>query len=100
MCLILVTLALVSVYGYPNKGAKTSNETDSTKSIGSPRARSGVEEFCTQTSSDKINFIECFDIPENTGDFVANYINANSNEVSTFTIVISLISSYERKYKD
>jgi hypothetical protein len=38
------------------------------------------------------NTITCSNIQTDTGEFVANYINANSNNVSTY--------SYEREYRN
>lgn len=81
LCLILVTLALVSIYGYSHNATESSDETASTKRNDNARARSG-EGPCDLTG-DNNNTIRCYNIPYNTGEFVANYINANSNNWPT-----------------
>jgi hypothetical protein len=78
LCLILLTFALVSIYGYYDNGAESRSGTDRTKNNDSPLARS-TGGYCNMTD----NTIKCSGIPNDTGQFVAGYINENSNNVST-----------------
>jgi hypothetical protein len=87
LCLILLTFALVSIYGYSHNGAESRSGTDRTKNNATPLARS-TGGSCTMTD----NTIKCSNIPNGTGELVASYINENSTDVST--------CSHERQYKN
>jgi hypothetical protein len=80
LCLILLTFTPVSVYGYSDKGAESPSGTDRRKISDNPLA-SNTGGSCTMTTT--YNTIRCSNIPNDTGEFVANYINENSNNVST-----------------
>jgi len=75
LSLILLTSALRSIYGYSHNGAESRNETHNNN----PPARSTTQS-CDMTTVDTI---KCSNILNETGQFVANYINENSNSVST-----------------
>jgi len=74
LSLILLTSALRSIYGYSHNGTESRNETHNDN----PLARSTTQP-CTMTG----NIIKCSNILNETGHFVADYINENSNNVST-----------------
>jgi hypothetical protein len=83
LCLTLLTLALVSLYGYSHNAAESIDETASTRGNANPRARSSDGPCTFLTDEDAFYIIKCSDIPDDTGEVVANYINENSNSVST-----------------
>jgi hypothetical protein len=83
LCLILLTSALYSIYGYSHNGEESRSGTDNDN----PLTRSTTES-CTMED----NIIKCSNIPQDTGTYVASYINENSNNVSIY--------SYEREYKN
>jgi hypothetical protein len=85
--LILLTFAVVSIYGYSDNGAESRSGTDRTKNNENPLAQN-TGGSCSMRSTDST--IICSNIPKDTGEFVANYIN--SNNVST--------RSHEREYKN
>jgi hypothetical protein len=74
LSLILLTSAHGSIYGYSHNGAESRNETHNNNSPARSTTRS-----CDMTD----NTIKCSNILNETGHFVANYINENSNSVST-----------------
>jgi len=74
LSLILLTSAHGSIYGYSHNGAESRNETHNDN----PLARS-MTRSCDMTDYT----IKCSNIQNETGHFVANYINENSNSVST-----------------
>jgi len=84
LCLIPLTSALHSIYGYSHNGAQTRSGTDNDYPL--TRSTTGS---CTTTTD---NTIKCSNIPQDTGEFVARYINTHSSKVST--------CSYERQYKN
>jgi hypothetical protein len=89
LCLILLTLVFVSIYGYSNNGAESRSGMDRTKNNDNPLV-SSTGGSCTMMTTDKT--IKCSNIPNDTGEVVANYINVNSSNVST--------CSYERECRN
>jgi hypothetical protein len=74
----------VSAYGHPHNGTDPSNMTRNNRSNQTPRTAYS-NGACRQTVHEEIL---CSNIHDNTGEFVANYINNNS--VSTRIFLFNL----------
>lgn len=80
--MILIILVLVSAYAYPQDDPEPSDEAPNQSNDTLRTAQNNGE--CRQVSEQII----CSHIPDNAGEFVANYINSNSVSKRTFLFII------------